>query len=101
MGQDPHAGVPGGMRVDDDPPPARITPAACGSGDRFERDGVPERLGQRLQRPQQIGMRVACQRLTRCLERDWLDAGKRLSLGELEHERGLEKHAPLVGLLAR
>jgi hypothetical protein len=85
--------------VDDDPPVPRIAPAARRPVDRLERHGEPERLGERLHRLDQVRMRVPGQRFARRLEQHRLDPGQRLGLRQGEHERGLEEHAPLAGLL--
>jgi hypothetical protein len=51
--------------VDDDQPGLLITPAAGRARDRLKADGEPERLGERLRRREQVGVRVAGQQLAR------------------------------------
>lgn len=91
--------VGGRVGVDDDPLVLRVAPAARRSADRLERHGEPQRLGEGGQRLDQMRMRIAGQRLARRLQRHRLNPGQRLGLRQREHERGLEEHAPLAGLL--
>ena len=51
------------LTLDDDPLRLRIAEAARAAVDRLERDGVAERLGEPLKRREEMGVRVACQRL--------------------------------------
>jgi len=98
--QRPHTRVPGSVLIDDDSPAREIAPAASRPSDHLVRDRVPQRFSKRLQRREQVRVRVAGQRLTRRAQDHWLYARKRLGLGELEHKRRLEKHAQLIAVLA-
>src|ERR1019366_9953398 len=50
-----------------------IAPPAGRAGDRLKRDGEPERLGERLQRREELRVWVAGQRLAWRIERGRLD----------------------------
>jgi DNA invertase Pin-like site-specific DNA recombinase len=54
VNQDPKPGVHGLVSVDDDPAGFLIAPPAGRAGDRLKRDGEPERLGERLQRREEL-----------------------------------------------
>ena len=66
----------------DDPLGVRVAPAAGRAGDLLEGDGVAELVGELAERLDEMGVRVARQRLTRRLERQLLDAGQRIRLRE-------------------
>jgi hypothetical protein len=69
-------------------------------GQRLEADCVAEGLGELRKRVEQVGVRVAGQRLARRLKWLRLDAGKRGDLVLREDGDGLEQRDCLVGGLA-
>jgi hypothetical protein len=79
---------------------ASIAPPAGRARDLLEADREPERLGERLQRRQQMRVRVAGHRLTWRLQRGRLHAVERRDLGAVKHRDALEQHPCfLLGVL--
>jgi hypothetical protein len=68
--------VGGAVGVDDDLLGLGVAPAAGAAGDRLKRDGVAERLGEGDRRRDQVGVRIAGERLApACASKQQRDLG--------------------------